>query len=133
MRKVAVLSLCLLALTACSPQPARATTSIQATLSESAIQPGMWRIPGGQQITLIISNIGSENHTWVLLKDPPTEPFGADDEPNILFQVALGPAETRTVEFLAPAAPGEYSVASSTPGDLEKGMVARVVVVQPGY
>ena len=133
MPKVAILILCLLILTACSSKPPQASTTIQATLSETAIQPGLWRIPAGQLITLNLSNIGKENHSWVLLKDPPTEPFSADDELNSLFQMRVAPGETISIEFRAPAAPGEYSVTSSLPGDLEKGLTAKVVAVQPGY
>lgn len=133
MPKIAAFILFSLIITACAAQPARASTSIQAALSDSAIQPALWRIPAGQDITLNVANTGKGNHSWVLLKDPPTEPFSTDDELNMIFQVTLAPAETRTVVFRAPAAPGEYSVTSSLPGDLEKGMVARVLVVQPGY
>lgn len=123
----------LMAVCACSPKPPQAQTSIQATLDDSSIRPGLSRIPAGQLITLRLSNLGSRTHTWVLLKDPPGEPFGAKEEANLLFQVSLEPGESRTLEFRAPAAPGEYSVASSLPGDLEKGLAAKILVVQPGY
>ncbi len=133
MPKIAAIIFLLLVLSACAAQPAQASTSIQAAFSDTAIQPAFWRIQAGQEITLNVANTGKESHSWVLLKDPPTEPFSADDELNILFQVTLAPGETRTLKFRSPAAPGEYSVTSSQPGDLEKGMVARVLVVQPGY
>ena len=126
-------SLLFLVLLAACGGPRATTTSISATLTEYAITPAEWRVPAGQQINLTVSNQGKKSHEWVLLKDPPTEPFGADDEAGLLFRVSLAPGANQTVTFKAPAAPGEYSVTSGLPGDLEGGMLAKLVVVQPGY
>ncbi len=132
MRRIIASLLLLVLLAACGGQHVT-TTTISATLSEYAIAPAEWRIPAGQQITLTVSNQGKKAHEWVLLKDPPSEPFSAEDEANLLFRVSLAPGASQTVQFTAPLAPGEYSVTSSLPGDLEGGMLAKVVVVQPGY
>jgi uncharacterized cupredoxin-like copper-binding protein len=120
-------------LSACCGRPNPTTTSINAALDEYAITPMEWRIPAGQNITLKLNNLGKKAHEWVLLKDLPTEPFSADDEANVLFRTSIPPGTSQTVTFKAPTAPGEYSVTSSLPGDLEGGMLAKLIVVQPGY
>ncbi len=124
--------LLLILLSACAGQPAT-TTTIRAALSDTAIAPAEWRVPAGQQITLTVDNQGKKAHEWALLKSPPTEPFSADDEANLLFRVSLAPGASQTVQFKTPLAPGEYSVTSGLPGDLEAGLLAKLVVVQPGY
>lgn len=127
------LALVMFLLASCCGQPSKTSTSIEVTLQEYRFLPTQWRIPAGQEITLFLKNEGKKNHDWVLLRFPPTEPFDADDESNVLLRVNVEAGESKTVQFRAPAAPGEYSVASSQPGDLEKGMSARLLVVQPGY
>jgi plastocyanin len=123
----------LLLLTACGAQPRTTTTLIEVTITEYQYSPTTWRIPGGQTITLKLSNQGQEEHDWTLLKDPPTAPFNANDEVNVLFRVGLGAGETKSVEFKSPAAPGEYFVVCSGVGHMEQGMNAKVLVVQVGY
>jgi uncharacterized cupredoxin-like copper-binding protein len=120
-------------LSACTPRASQTVTTIQATLADDSIRPALARVPAGQTITLRLTNAGNTPHAWVLLKDLPTDPFDADDAANILAQFTLEPGETRSAEFRSPAAPGEYSVSSSLPGDLEKGLTAKLLVVQPGY
>jgi plastocyanin len=127
------LALIVLILCSCSGSARPSTTSIEVTINEYRYAPAAWRIPGGQEITLQLTNQGKLDHDWILLTDPPTEPFSADDEARIIWRVSLKAGETRTVQFLAPAAPGEYSVTSAQPHDLEEGLVGKVLVVQPGY
>jgi plastocyanin len=123
----------LLLLTACGAQPRAAVTVIEVTLTEYNYSPQFWRIPGGQTILLKLTNEGKEKHDWTLLKDPPTAPFDANDEVNVLFRASVAAGETKTVEFKSPAAPGEYFAVCSTPDHMEKEMSGKVLVVQPGY
>ncbi len=122
-----------LAISACSGRTSQTSKVINVVVSEYRYVPAEWRIPAGQDITLQISNQGQQDHEWVLLKDPPSEPFDAGEEANILFKVAIKAGQSLTIQFKAPAAPGEYSVTSGIPGDLEKGLEAKVVIVQPGF
>lgn len=122
-----------LLLTACGAQPRTTTTLIEVTLTEYQYSPTSWRIPGGQTITLKLNNQGQEAHDWTLLKDPPTAPFNANDEPNVLLRVSVGSGESKTVMFTSPAAPGEYFAVCSGVGHMEQGMNAKVLVVQAGY
>jgi uncharacterized cupredoxin-like copper-binding protein len=131
-QKTLYLILLIIILTACSAQP-HTTTVISAQLSEYSISPSEWRVPAGQTITLKLENPGKKAHTWTLLKDPPTEPFSSDDLANLIVQFELQPEASQTFTFKSPAASGEYSITSSLPGDLEAGMGAKLVVVQPGY
>jgi uncharacterized cupredoxin-like copper-binding protein len=133
MRFWILMALVIFLLSGCCGQPSKTSTSIEVTLQEYRFLPAQWRIPAGQEITLTLKNEGRQEHDWVLLRYPPTEPFDGDDEKQVLFRVIVGPGESKTVQFRAPAAAGEYSVASSLPGELEEGMTARVLVVQPGY
>jgi len=127
------LVLCAVLLGACSAQPRKAVTAIAVVINNDRFTPSEWRVPGGQMITLKISNETTQEHEWVLLTDPPTEPFSADDEAKVVYRLGIAAGETRTVTFQAPAAPGEYSAACSKPGHLEKGEVGKLLVVQPGY
>jgi plastocyanin len=120
-------------LTACAA-PARTTSvQMQVTISPDRFTPTQWRIPGGETIQLQIINQTADEHEWVLLKDPPKEPYGTEEEAQVLVRIRVAGGETRSAQFRAPAAPGEYSATCSIPGHLEKGEIGKVVVVQPGY
>ncbi len=131
MRKFIFLCLCIL--TACSARATLTTTHIEAVLGEDRYTPSQWRIPGGQEITLALTNATAEEGEWALFIDPPTEPYSADDEPNLILKFTVPPNQSKTVTFTAPAAPGEYSVASTIPGQLEAGLAGKITIVQPGY
>jgi uncharacterized cupredoxin-like copper-binding protein len=122
-----------LLLTACGGQPRSASAQMQVTISTDRFTPNQWRIPGGESIQIQILNQTQIAHEWVLLKAPPKDPYGAEEEAQVLVRIQVAAGETRSAQFRAPAAPGEYSVTCSIPGHLEKGEIGKVVVVQPGY
>jgi uncharacterized cupredoxin-like copper-binding protein len=123
----------LLTLTACAAQPIPATPQMQVSISMDHFSPAEWRVPGGESIQIQINNLTSSAHEWVLLSDPPKEPYGAEEEAQVLVRIQLAAGETRAEQFRAPLVPGEYSVTCAIPGHLEKGEVGKIVVVQPGY
>ncbi len=100
-------------------------------MTDSGYRPGKWWVPAGETITLSLSNQGETIHDWTLLARPLTDPFDENDRQNILFQSILQPGESTTITFLAPAMPGEYDVVSSQPGDVDTGLVARLITIQP--
>jgi uncharacterized cupredoxin-like copper-binding protein len=120
-------------LSGCAAAPRKGVTAIGMTISDGRFSPAQWRITGGAQITLTLSNETQVEHEWVLLKDPPKDAYSPADDANALFRLTIAPAETRTVQFKSPAAPGEYSAVCAKPGHLEEGESARLLVVQPGY
>ena len=131
MRKIIFLWLCLL--TACSGRGTLTTTHIEAVISADRYTPSQWRIPGGEEITLKLTNTTAEEREWALLIDPPTDPYSADDEANLIVKFSVPANQSKTVTFTAPPAPGEYSVTSTLPGQLEAGLFGKVLIVQPGY
>ncbi len=108
-------------------------TQIEAVIGTDRYTPSQWRIPGGQEITLKLSNSTMEEREWALLIDPPSEPYDGDDEDKLILKFSVSAGESKTVTFTSPAAPGEYSVTSTLPGQLEDGLLGKVTIVQPGY
>ncbi len=133
MLRFACALLVLLLLAGCSPPAPLTVTAITSELTDEGIRPAMWRVPGGEQITLNLSNTGSQVHSWTLLTAPPDIPVKNAPEPRVLVQFSLAPGEKQVVTFRAPAAPGEYGLACSQPGHLAKEGSVRLLVVQPGY
>jgi uncharacterized cupredoxin-like copper-binding protein len=120
----------LLSLNACQPSTPQAQSTIKASMTDSGFRPGKWWVPAGETITLNLSNQGDAIHDWTLLARPLTDPFNENDRKNILFQSILKPRESTTITFRAPAMPGEYDVVSTQPGDVDAGLIARLITIQ---
>jgi hypothetical protein len=131
MRRIILVWLCLLA--ACSGSGLATTTHIKAVLNTDSYTPSQWRIPGGEEITLELTNETPEEREWALFIDTPSEPYSPEDEANLIIKFSVPAHQSKTVTFTAPAAPGEYSVTSTIPGQMEDGLVGKVTIVQPGY
>jgi uncharacterized cupredoxin-like copper-binding protein len=109
-----------LALTACGPKK----VSFDITLSDFKFDPNTWEVPAGAEVTLNLTNEGTQEHEWVLMvlgKDA-TIPFSEDDEGNIFWEHEVQPGESASVTFTAPTEPGEYHIVCGTAGHLEEGM-----------
>jgi plastocyanin len=119
-----------LVLAACGGGGSASGTSIQAKMTDFAFSPNQWQVPAGKTITLTLTNNGSVEHSWVLMKSPVTPPFGEKDQSNIIFSTKVAAGATSTVTFTAPSAPGEYEVICDIPGHLEAGMDGKLVVTQ---
>ncbi len=109
----------------------KGSTEVEMSMGEFAFRPERITVPAGEQITLTLSNSGAAPHDFTIMASPAEAPFDAADEKEIYYQAALAAGEGATLTFTAPAAPGEYQIVSSLPGDLEEGMTATLVVVQP--
>ncbi len=116
---------------ACTPSPLEPVQAITAAMTDTGFRPGKWWVPAGKTITLNLSNQGSVIHDWTLLARPLTDPFDQNDSDHILFKSALLPGESTTITFQAPAMPGEYDLISTQPGDIQAGLMARLITVQP--
>ena len=119
-----------LVLVACGGGGSSGGTSIQAKMTDFAYTPNQWTVPAGKTITLSLTNNGSVEHDWVLMKSPVTPPFGDKDSSNVVFSTKVAAGATDTVTFTAPSAPGEYEVVCDVPGHLEAGMSGKLVVTQ---
>lgn len=132
-RSARLLGLSLLAtllLGACAPARPVPSTAIQAVLTDSAFEPGKWWVPAGQTITLSLENQGEKAHDWRLLSRPLAGQFDADDQANVLAWHTLQPGESAVITFQAPAMPGEYDVISARPGDIDQGLLGKLITVQ---
>lgn len=126
-----IILLASLALTACGggggSSSGGGSTSISSTMTDFKFDPNAWTVPAGQSITLKLTNNGSVEHTWVLVKTPvtPPAPQGGSD---VLFTAKVQPGQTQSFTFTAPSAPGDYEVICDVPGHLEAGMDGKLTV-----
>jgi uncharacterized cupredoxin-like copper-binding protein len=56
--------------------------------------------------------------------------FTDEDLPNVYWQVEIAPGGSTETSFIAPSEPGEYEVVCRTPGHVQAGMVAKLIVVE---
>ena len=118
-----------LALASCSaPSP---STTLNVTMIDFAFEPREFVVPAGQQINLNTANNGAVVHNFVIMKFGTTagNSWDDDDMPNIYWEVELQPGDSTSVTFTAPSEPGEYQVICRTPGHIEAGMIANLIVV----
>lgn len=127
---VGVLSLSLI-LTSCGGGAGTPSTTINVTLSDFQFSPNNFTVPAGQQITLNATNSGDVIHNFVVMKlgTSAGTPFGDKDIPNVYWQLEVQPGTSQTATFTAPTDPGTYEVVCKTPGHLEAGMRAKLIVV----
>jgi len=125
-----VFSSLMLVLAACSGG-GQASTNIAVTLTDFQFIPNVFTVPAGQQITIDASNTGTVVHNFVIMKAGTTagDTWDSSDEANVYWQLQLNPGASQNTMFTAPTDPGEYQIVCSTPGHLESGMIAKLVVV----
>jgi plastocyanin len=116
----------LFGLTACGGN----SNTITVTTTDFKYDPQTWTVSAGQAVTLTFTNKGATEHEWVLLKKGTTVtlPFDADDEDKVFWEIEAQPGGTKTETFTAPSEAGTYTVVCGTPGHLEQGMEATLVV-----
>jgi uncharacterized cupredoxin-like copper-binding protein len=100
-------------------------------MNEFAYTPNTWTVPAGQKITVTLTNKGTVEHDWVLMKEPVTPPFSSANQPNVIFSAKVAAGATDVVSFTAPSSAGEYEVVCDVSGHLEAGMSGKLTVVQP--
>jgi plastocyanin len=116
-------------LSACGP--GKVEKSVE--MNEFKFTPDTLEVPAGAEVTLDLSNTGALEHNYIIMvrgKDA-TVPFDTDDENNVFWKTELDRGQSATVTFTAPEEPGEYEVVCSTPGHLEQGMKASLIVTEP--
>jgi len=100
-------------------------------LDDHSFTPDKVSIAAGQEITITVTNKGTEEHEWVLfnLGQDAGEAFGDEDEGNIFWEVEVDPGAAITQTFIAPVEPGEYQIVCGTAGHYIAGMIGKLIVV----
>jgi len=109
-----------LLLAGCGPK----TATLAAELTDFKFTPDAWEVPAGAEVTLTLTNNGTQDHEWVIINlgDAVTIPFDDDDEAKVFWEGEAGPGETETFTFTAPTEAGDYTIVCGTPAHLEQGM-----------
>jgi plastocyanin len=111
-------------------QPAGGSASVDVTTTEYQFTPAAWTVPAGSSVTVNLTNNGSEEHEWVLLKQGTavTAPFDADDEEKVFWEIEAEAGEGTTGTFSAPAEAGQYTIVCGVAGHFENGMQGTLTV-----
>jgi uncharacterized cupredoxin-like copper-binding protein len=123
---VLVLALSLV-LTACGSN--KATLNVSTT--DTGYDSPTYTVPAGVEVTLNMTNKGSIEHEFAILKlgQHVTPPFGDKDEDKIFWELdGVEAGKTKSDSFTAPTESGEYDVICGIPGHIELGMVATLIV-----
>ena len=120
-----------LALTSCGGASKSGSTKLDVTLTDFQFSPNQFTVPAGKEISLNVSNTGAVVHNFVIMKKGQSagNEFTDTDESNVYWQVELAPGGSAQTSFTAPSDPGDYEVVCKTPGHLQAGMTAKMIVV----
>ncbi len=112
---------------ACGPS---GPEKISVTTTDFKFDPMTWTVSAGKEVELTITNNGTQEHEWVLIKKglEVTIPFDADDEDKVFWEMEAAPGETKTETFTAPSETGTYTIVCGTAGHLEEGMSGTLTV-----
>lgn len=121
-----------LALSGCGGSASSPKTNIDVTMTDFQFTPNQFTVPAGKEITLEANNTGAVVHNFVIMQLGQTAgtEFTDDDLPNVYWQVEIAPGGSAETSFVAPSEPGEYEVVCRTPGHVQAGMVAKLIVVE---
>jgi uncharacterized cupredoxin-like copper-binding protein len=116
-----------LALSACGGTK---TATITVDMSDNTFNPATVEVPAGAEVTLNLSNSGTVEHEFVIMKlgTQVSQPFDDNDESNVYWEAELDAGESATVTFTAPSDAGTYELVCGTPGHLELGMLGSLIV-----
>lgn len=109
-------------------------TEIDVTLDEFKMSPTSWTVAAGEQITINITNDGTVDHEWVILKNGVTIASEADlpeTEEELLadfvyWEEEVESGDTATFTFTAPAA-GTYQIVCAIEDHFNGGMEGELV------
>ena len=113
-----LLAICWASLAACAAQPGR---EIRVGMAEYAFLPAVIEVAAGERIRLVIQNTGRLEHDFA--PDQRGRALG-------LSHAHLGPGQSASHDWTAPASPAEVVVTCTISGHEALGMTARIVVRQ---
>jgi plastocyanin len=112
---------------------AKASTTIDVTLTDFQFAPNTFTVPAGQEITVNARNNGAVVHNFVIMKlgTSAGDAFDAEDEANVYWQLTdIQPNSDADTTFTGPEEPGEYQIVCRTAGHIGSGMIGKLVVVE---
>ncbi len=100
------------------------TSEITVGMSEFSFTPSSNSVSAGSEVTVSVTNDGTLEHNWVVMKAGYTvdSPFDESDQANVFAETSVGAGGSSTFSFTAPSDEGTYQVVCSVPGHLEGGM-----------
>jgi uncharacterized cupredoxin-like copper-binding protein len=131
MKKISVGSVLVLALSLILTACGSSKNTLNVIATDTGYDSKTYTVPAGAQVTLKMTNNGSTQHEFAILKkgEHVTPPFGEKDENKIFWELdGVDPGTSKSGTFTAPTDPGEYDVVCGIPGHIEQGMTATLVV-----
>lgn len=118
-------------LAGCAGGGLRPTTQLKVEMDEYQFAPKVYVVPAGQMITVHMVNSGSSEHDFTILKYgvQAKAPFDSNDVQEIYWRANVDAKSEVTMQFTAPAQPGDYMVICAMSGHLEHGMIATLTVM----
>ena len=106
--------------------------SINVNLTEFKFTPDTFSVTARSNVNISLTNSGSVQHTFVIMKAGTTakSPFDDSQKSNIFWTVSVDPGKTVNTSFTAPSDAGDYQVVCDLPGHLEGGMVGKLTVTK---
>jgi uncharacterized cupredoxin-like copper-binding protein len=131
MRKILLLILALSAMLA-GCQSGAPVKKLSVELSDFMITPNQFTVQSGSDITVSVTNHGTVEHDFNIMKfgSDIGDMFDDEDRANVLWGMDLQPGETKSATFTVPDEAGTYQVACAMPGHVQSGMVATLEVVK---
>jgi uncharacterized cupredoxin-like copper-binding protein len=119
-----------LILTACaSSGGSGSSNTLNVAMTDFKFDPSSLTVAAGKPVTINIKNNGSVQHNFTVMSKPVNGSYSDADKANVLFtSEVVDPGSSKTVNFTAPATPGDYQVICTVPGHFEAGMVGHLIV-----
>jgi uncharacterized cupredoxin-like copper-binding protein len=109
-----------------------ASTDLKVNLTDFMFTPNQFTVPAGKEISLEVNNTGAVVHNFIIMNAGETAgmEYTSEDDANVFWKIEVQAGGSTKTTFTAPTEPGDYEVVCSTPGHLQAGMVAKLVVVE---
>src|SRR3990172_5914519 len=76
----------------------KSVAEVKVNMTDFAFAPTEWTVSAGQSVNISLTNAGTVEHEWVILKKGTvvTNPFDEDDEDKVFWEIEAGNGETNT-------------------------------------
>lgn len=138
LKKILLLVVLVLILSACASQPAQPATELTVEMIDFAYKPSSITVPAGEPVTLTVNNTGNVEHDFVVekidvatnvIQDNGSNAHHAHgEEKNYDLHISARPGEASILEMTI-AQPGTYKVFCSVEGHEEAGMIGELIVM----